>query len=1195
MIGALLRDLLRLRSLVILFGLICLSLVVWFFGAKLSVAGYTPLASSGARITLIVSLFVVFLLGIIVRYILVRRANAKLINNLIAADDLSRMADNQAEEEIEQIRQRYEAALTYLKTNAFSGRGGGRMLFELPWYVLIGAPGTGKTTILRNSGLEFPMSEQIGADVLQGIGGTRNCDWWFTEDAVLIDTAGRYVTQDVNAQIDRAAWLGFLDILKSHRTRRPINGVLLIVSIGEILSKTETERKIVADTLRRRLQEIVKVFEVQVPVYLLLTKCDLIVGFNEFFEDLPESDRQQVWGITLPADRQVSQLATEVDNRLRETFETVEAMALPRLHAERDPERRARIFLFPRELASVRSMLSTFVNDVFRTSRYEKPVLFRGLYLTSGTQECTQDERLLGAFSRTFGLAPGQVVPYVGRAKAFFIRRLLTDVVFAERDLVGFNSKLEHRLAARYGLGYFAAVGLVVVLGSLWIGLLARSEAEIKEVSNAAAAFEAQLRSLPAQTDLVGALPVLNAAKRLRDNASQSDDFSLLSSFGITPSLALEPIAQKLYDRTLTSVLLPAVSNRLMLQVAALSRSTSTNDLQALRSYLGAYEMLDDPQQYKASYLQDVVNADLSRAFPLDPDRQKQMQGHVAALTNVLPQPVTLNQGVISEARQRLTQVPPNDEVFDTLLRQAAARSDLPPLNMQSIIGSTALTLDPSRSGGRDAMLQIPGIYTKKGFYDFFLPSLPTIVRQSLGSDWIEGQTSPQDAGYQELVRKVSDQYVQAYIATWQTMLSQVAVVDFGDLQRANMVLSALAGPDSPLSKLASVVKDNTVLPPPGSQTASGESGAGGAAAATGAAGGVAALAQSANNAAITAALGGIPWPGDQIETAFKPVIAFVAGDGTNQAELPKVQQLIGTIYGDLNGIAGAPDPAAAGFDYAAKRAKAPTQDALATLKTEAVLRPAPFKGIMEDVSTRSWAVMMNLAYSHINAQWQTTVIPVCTDALTGRFPLTASQQEVTLQDFTDAFRSGGLFDQFSKTYLDPFVVRNGGQITAARIDGQSLPFGETTLARMRQADQVRTAFFTDGTKLGVKFSLTTSYLDPKALRSTFSLDGTDVVYRHEPPRSVDMTWPNKADASMASVAVQLLDGSGFKAEKTGPWALFRLLYGAGIAPSGSGDQFTFSVTNKDGVRVSYGLQASSVVNPFNRGIISGFDCPGNI
>src|ERR1700746_3123885 len=111
------------------------------------------------------------------------------------------------------MREKLTTALALLK-KASGSRG---YLYEQPWYAIIGPPGAGKTTALLNAGLRFPLADSLGQGAVAGVGGTRLCDWWFTEDAVLIDTAGRYTTQDSNTAIDRAGWNAFLDLLKATR------------------------------------------------------------------------------------------------------------------------------------------------------------------------------------------------------------------------------------------------------------------------------------------------------------------------------------------------------------------------------------------------------------------------------------------------------------------------------------------------------------------------------------------------------------------------------------------------------------------------------------------------------------------------------------------------------------------------------------------------------------------------------------------------------------------------------------------------------------------------------------------------------------------------------------------------------------------------------------------------------------------
>src|SRR5262249_28287944 len=151
---------------------------------------------------------------------------------------------------------RFQQALAQLRKARGARRFGSQYLYQMPWYMFVGAPGAGKTTALVHSGLDFPLSEQFGKGAIRGVGGTRNCDWWFTDQAVLLDTAGRYTTQDAHEATDRAAWQGFLDLLKKHRRRRPINGVIVTISVLDLLRMNETDRQTQAVAVRERIQEL---------------------------------------------------------------------------------------------------------------------------------------------------------------------------------------------------------------------------------------------------------------------------------------------------------------------------------------------------------------------------------------------------------------------------------------------------------------------------------------------------------------------------------------------------------------------------------------------------------------------------------------------------------------------------------------------------------------------------------------------------------------------------------------------------------------------------------------------------------------------------------------------------------------------------------------------------------------------------
>ncbi|MEL7449208.1 MAG: type VI secretion system membrane subunit TssM, partial [Pseudomonadota bacterium] len=374
------------RWVISLLGLIALCLVVWFVGPLIAIAGSEPLISPVVRLVVILVFVLIWGANNLRQQAAVNKANREIAEGLVesdgdaGSDDASMSAD-----EVATLQKRFEEAVTVLKKSRKDGAG----LYDLPWYIIIGPPGSGKTTALVNSGLNFPLAERFGKEALRGVGGTRNCDWWFTDDAVLLDTAGRYVTQDSHASVDSAAWSGFLDLLKRYRKRRPINGVFVAISLSDLMTNTEAQRDAHIQSIRRRINELYDHFGIRFPVYVLLTKCDLVAGFMEFFDDLGQEERAQVFGMTFPLNErdvtvQISEVFTrEYDGLLQRLHDRTPE----RLNTERDAQRRALIYGFPRQMAALKATLGDFLEGIFGGSRYEEQVLLRGIYFTSGTQE----------------------------------------------------------------------------------------------------------------------------------------------------------------------------------------------------------------------------------------------------------------------------------------------------------------------------------------------------------------------------------------------------------------------------------------------------------------------------------------------------------------------------------------------------------------------------------------------------------------------------------------------------------------------------------------------------------------------------------------------------------------------------------------------------------------------------------------
>ena len=360
-------------------------LIVFFYGDIIRLGRWRPLETDRSRIIAVIAILIGWAGYNIYKRVREGRADRSMISAMTAGGEGPTRGEMSAQE-LDQMRTRLQEAMTQLR-RVVGGRRG--YVYQLPWYIMIGPPGSGKTTALLNSGLKFPLADTLGREPIHGVGGTRNCDWWLTEDAILLDTAGRYTTQDSDAELDRQGWSGFLNLLKQYRPLQPINGVIVTLSLEDVATRDPAERLANAQAIRARLGELTRAFGSRFPVYVLLTKADLIAGFVQFFDAYSRTDREQVWGMTFPLDDgkpDTQGSAASFDSEFDLLLTRMNAIVLERLQQETDIQRRGLIFGFPLQVATLKEPLHDILEEIFTTSKFDQRPLLRGIYFASGTQ-----------------------------------------------------------------------------------------------------------------------------------------------------------------------------------------------------------------------------------------------------------------------------------------------------------------------------------------------------------------------------------------------------------------------------------------------------------------------------------------------------------------------------------------------------------------------------------------------------------------------------------------------------------------------------------------------------------------------------------------------------------------------------------------------------------------------------------------
>jgi type VI secretion system protein ImpL len=645
---------LRNRWLLGTIGIAAFALVAWSTADLLAVGAWRPFEGAGSRAVLIVAAAAAWLAWEWWRSRRAKLENAKLLEVLASGGEADSAA--RAAREVAVLRQRFEEAAALLKSARFKGPDGeSRYVNELPWYVFIGAPGSGKTTALVNSGLHFPLKGAGSDPSLAGVGGTRNCDWWFTDDAVLLDTAGRYTTQESDLEADAAAWLGFLDLIKRFRPQRPLNGALVTLSVSDLMLWSEEERKRYAWHVRARVAELYERLGVRFPIYLVVTKTDLLAGFVEMFGEQDAEQRARVWGTTFGFAADGFVLGSP-SQRFADDFRDLEnrlyGEMLERLQQEPDLQRRAAIYRFPQQFRSLGPLIEQFLDLAFiGVPGAPEPVL-RGVYFTSGTQEGSPIDRVLGTLARSFGLERAAGPALAGSGKSFFLMRLLRGVIFPESGLAGSDPAVERQSRQRRMLAYGSLAAFGVAFAGLWVWSYAGNRAYVTSVAAATAVAKTELEKLGppgagGEGQLIRALNALGSIPGgYRD---QKAGEAQAPGAGLSQAAKLGAQALRAYRNALRDAMFPRLAQSLEDAIRESVRSAAPQGLdESLAAYMSLYDgPKADPK---------VIEAAARRIWRLPDAEGAALMAHLrAGLESGAPEMRhPRDEAIIREARQKL-------------------------------------------------------------------------------------------------------------------------------------------------------------------------------------------------------------------------------------------------------------------------------------------------------------------------------------------------------------------------------------------------------------------------------------------------------------------------------------------------------------------------------------------------------------
>ncbi len=1183
-----------------LLGAIVLALIVWFAGPLLAFAGWHPLESVNARLITIGVLLLLWLGRRLLGLARQKLFNRRLLDALVPAP--SKTAAEPDAAELRVVRERFAQALGIMRQTSLGAgkptlwsRLAGRQpyVYQLPWYVFIGPPGSGKTTALLNSGLRFPLADRIGDQPVRGIAGTRNCDWWFTDQAVMIDTAGRYVTQDSHAEVDAREWREFMSLLRRFRPRQPINGALVTVSIADLLQLPPAGREAMATAVRTRIQELLTTLDTRFPVYLLVTKADLLPGFMESFGDLPREGREQVWGTTFAFDEKNPAVPplTVFGQRFDELTARVGEGVPERLLRERDLGRRALIHGFAHQLATIRPALLDFIGQAFPQSALTGKVFLRGFYLTSGTQEGNPIDRVMGTFGRQFGLQQQLLAPVRPSGKSFFLTQLLHGVIFPEAPIAGTNLKYERR---RTRIKWGAAVGSTAVAALAFAGWTTSYLGNRQYVDTVAARAE-ELNRIMVQSgvpqDIKSLLPLY---RTLADFAATPTvdprNPPLMQTFGLFQGGKLDEAAQQAYHRVLAQTLAPALAQRL---AWVLRQGAANPELQY--ETLKTYVMLASPQQMNRDAVKGWVAFDLesNRGADLSVDERRELLGHIDALLsrNALQESIQIDQPLLARTRAALAATPFPQRVYRRLTRQGVG-GQFPAFRIDNAGGQSAALVFQRRSG-RPLSEGVPGLYTYDGYHKGFSQAVDAVISDLAAEEvWVLGITDSPNArraadraGRDSLADEVKRVYLRDYATLWEQFVADLTVVQGGSMAQTLQTTRILSEPDSPLVRLLRAIVREVSLTEVEGKPAGGtlldrasETVQGTKQQLDQLLGRPRAAAPVAPRAARIEAV---------VDDRFETLRRFVrAAPGGGPPPVEKTTALIAEIYQQMSAT-----------ETAVKSGAAPPRsDVPDRVKADAARLPDPIRSMLRDLASTGAGQALGATRTTIDQDLATSVASQCNAAINGRYPFTpGSTVDVTADDFGRLFGPGGLMDDFFQKKLSPYVDTTVKPWRFRQLGDASLG-ASASLIQFQRAAEIRSVFFGGGAAgPAVRLEMKPLQMDPALLQFSLDMDGQLLRYAHGPSVPQQLRWPGTRGTNQIRIQVSPgASGGDTGLLFEGPWAIFRMFDRAQVQPSAQPERFrsTFTI---EGRSIVFDVTTSSVQNPFRLDALRSFRCPNRL
>lgn len=765
--------------------LTALSALIWFAGPYLLIADHYPLLGPEKRFGIIMVLFLGWLL-------------LSLVFSTPTHNKISAFMTPETTKKLTALTRRFQGAIDFFKKTTINKNGVDVNLSHLPWYLLIGPKNSGKTTLLANSNINFILSKHFSQEVLKAIPSSEFCDWWATRDLVLVDIPSTYIQSKEKSNktsprgsLHNILWYNLLNLIFTHRKTSALNGIVIALNLPELLQQNNSQQRSILSDIKLRITEIREKFHKNLPCYFIITKCDLLPGFIEFFSESSSDELAQLWGVTLPALRANEKLSDVLTHRFNALINRLNKQLIWRLHQERNPQARTLIKDFPLQMERMKDLLVQFtkalgIRDLF----------LNGVYFTSAIQTISEDPNTQSVVTINDSNHPAiqilQQIPLLN--KPYFIRQLIIQGLFHSPEPaiapVATVSNPWHRRAI-----YAASISTILAAATFLGYDFRQGIQQAYAIQNNLTQYQLQMRQSNPQDDhLVKALPLLNSLK----DASETSEKKLShpTKYLAFYSTKSQQTADDIYTKALHTIVLPEIKNNFEKYL----RNASDKNPTQIYAVLKAYIMLSDVNNLDINFVINTV--DHLQASSLSQQMNEQLHLHLNAALTSLKTPLKIDDNIVSQSRKQLTSLNSVDLAYVILKNLSNNNLDSP----------IKLGTDTSVFVSKELANQIPNMFTADKFEKIISEEIPTATSEAMQGNSVLGALPATSQDAASLAEHLSTQYITNYIDIWESQLANIKLSSPKNLSELNKTLEILTSNNSPLLQMLQTIQKNTAF-----------------------------------------------------------------------------------------------------------------------------------------------------------------------------------------------------------------------------------------------------------------------------------------------------------------------------------------------------------------------------------------------